>query len=275
MSLIADSSIFIINSADRISGTDSNFQYIINMPKNSGYDRVCMLQALIPKSYYLVASPFNTFILSESGVQTTVTVTPGNYNVRSWITLLGALLTSSSSHGYTYTITFPNSLTDVDTGKFTYTVTGNVGVQPSIIFPVTSELYEQFGFSASSTNTFSGSTLTSANVVKFQVEDVLFIHSDISYNNDQSSYHDVLQEIFASSTPMYSNIVYQNNGAVEAYSKRLLSAQNNTYRFTITDEQNRAINLNGLNCVFTIVCYNKDNINQLIASDILRKRSKN
>jgi hypothetical protein len=144
-------------------------------------------------------------------------------------------------------------------------------VQPSFTFPATSELFEQFGFLKESTNTFSGSTLTSRNVVKFQVEDVLLIHSDISYNN-QSSYNDVLQEVFASSTPMYSNIVYQNNGAVEPYSKTLLSAQNNTYRFTITDEENRAISLNGLNCVFTIVCYNKDKINQLIVSNILRNR---
>lgn len=275
MSLISDSSVFIINSADRISGTDSNFQYKIEMPKNSGYDRVCLLQALIPKSYYLVSAPFNTFILSENGVQTTVTVPPGNYNVRSWITLMGALLTSSSSQTYVYTITFPNSLTEVDTGKFTYSVTGNSGVQPLIIFPSTSELNEQFGFNRESTNTFVGDSLTSENVVKFQVEDVLLIHSDISYNNDQSSYNDVLQEIYASSTPMYSNIVYQNNGAVEAYSKTLLSAQNNTYRFTITDEENRAINLNGLNSVYTVVAYNKDKINQLVASDILRKRSKN
>jgi hypothetical protein len=110
MSLITDSSVFIINSADRISGTNGNFQYKIDMPKNSGYDRVCLLQALIPKSYYLVASPFNTFTLSENGVNTLITVTPGNYNVRSWITLMGALLTTSSSQGYVYAIAFPNSL---------------------------------------------------------------------------------------------------------------------------------------------------------------------
>jgi hypothetical protein len=271
MSLIADSTVFIIDSSKRISGTDSDFLFKINLPKNSGYDRVVMLQAIIPKSYYLIDTPDNTFVLTEKGVNYTISITPGNYNVRSWITLIGALLTATSAtagNNYVYSITFPNSLTAVDTGKFTYSVTGNGVDQPSIT--ISSECHEQFGFDSGVNNTFVASSLTSANVVKFQVEDVLFIHSDISSNNDQSDYNDVLQEIYASSTPMYSNIVYQNNGAIEPYSKRLQSSQNNVYRMTITDELNHVKSLNGLNCVFSICCFNKDKINQLIATNLLR-----
>lgn len=273
MSIITDASIFIVDSSRRkgIDDTDADFSFEINIPRNSNYDRVCLLQAIIPKSYYIVEAPRNTMTLSENGVETIITLLEGNYNVISWITLIGAQLTASSSQGYTYTITFPDSLTSLDTGKFTYTVTGNAGVQPKFIFNTTTEVHEQFGFSRGSTNTFVGNSLDSANVVKFQAEDVLLIHSDISYNSDQSAYTDVLQEIYASSTPMYSNVIYQCT-AFEAYSKKLLSANKNIYRFTITDEHNNKINLNGLNCVLTLVCYNKDNINQIIASDILKPR---
>jgi len=197
MSLIDDSVIFIIDSGSAVSGTTSNFQYQLNIEKGHNYDRVCVLQAIIPKSYYLVNAPYNTMILLENGVQTTITLTAGNYNVRSWCTLFSALLTSRSSQGWTYSCSYPNSTTQVDTGMITYSVSGNGGLQPSFIFPSTSLIYEQAGFSAGSTNIFINNTLTSTNVVKFQVEDVIFIHSDISSNNDQSAKNDVLQEIYA------------------------------------------------------------------------------
>jgi hypothetical protein len=269
MSLFLDSTIFIIDSSQAVSGTTSNFQFQLNMPRDKDYDRVCVLQAIIPKSYYLVNAPYNTMILSENGVQTTITLIPGNYNVISWKTLISALLTSSSSAGWTYSITFPNAISQVDTGKFTYTVSGNGGIQPLFIFPTLSLVYEQFGFAAESTNSFVGNSLVSSDVVKFQVEDVIFIHSNMSYNNDQSAQNDVLQEIYASSTPSFSNIIYQNSGAIEAYSKKLLTPNNNIYSFSLTDEKENLINLNGLNCVITIVVYKRDDINQLIARNLL------
>jgi hypothetical protein len=208
-------------------------------------------------------------ILVENGVQTTVTVTPGNYNVKSWATVFASLLNAASSQGWTYFIYYPNSITQVDTGKFTYKVTGNGTNQPSFIFPSTSSLHEQAGFSQSSTNTFVDNLLTSSNVVKFQVEDVIFIHSNLSSNNDHSANNDVLQEIYSSSTPNFSNIVYQNSGAIEAYSKRLVTQNNNVYNFVLTNEKQNLINLNGLNCVFTILIYKQDMINQIIAKNIL------
>jgi hypothetical protein len=48
MSLISDGTRFIIDSSKRVNGTGGNFQYTINIPKNHDYDRVCVLQAIIP-----------------------------------------------------------------------------------------------------------------------------------------------------------------------------------------------------------------------------------
>jgi hypothetical protein len=266
---MTDSIKFIIDSSKRLDGTSSNFTYKLQIPKTFQYTHACVLQAIIPKSYYLVAAGYNTFILSENSVETIVTVTPGNYNVVSWQTIISALLTASSSQGWTYSITFPNSQTQVDTGMFTHTVTGNAS-QPSIIFPAASNLYEQFGFNANSINTFANGTLTSANVVKFQQEDTIYIHTDLISVNTMDDKTDVLQEILASSTPTYSNIIYTLPGSVEGCSRKLsTSAGNNVYRFSLTDENNNVLNLNGLNCVFTIVMYQKDMINTVIANDIL------
>ncbi len=270
MALISDSVVFIIDSSEAI--TTGSWTSQMNIPKGVEFDRVCVLQAIIPKSYYLVNTPYNTIILEENGVQTTITMTPWNYNVKSFATLIGTLLTESSFYGWTYAITYPNAVTQIDTGKLTYSVSGNGDVQPSFIFPSTSLLYEQFGFNASSTNLFIENSITSSNVVKFQVEDVIFIHSNLSSNNDMSAKNDVLQEIYASSTPNFSNIIYQNSGAVEAYSKRLFCQNNNIYSFTLTDEKENSISLNGLNCVLTVLVYKKDDINQLIARNLLTNR---
>jgi hypothetical protein len=273
MSISRDSTIFIVDSSQAIpGGTAGNFSFVMNIPKGILYDRVVMLQCIIPKSYYLVSAPLNTMVLLEPGAApVTITLVPGDYNVLTWLPIIGALLTANSPHGWVYTITFPNSTNQVDTGKFTYTVAGNAGVQPSFIFPdfFHSTVYEQFGFNPGPVNgtntvTFVANTLVSTNVVKFQVEDVIMVHSNMAYNNDQSSFNDVLQEIYASSTPSFSNIIYQNSGAIEAYSKTLLNRNNNVYQFILTDEHGNQLNFNGLNVVMTIMVYRKDNINDVV-----------
>lgn len=265
MSLITESTIYIIDSSQRISGTDSRFTYKINLPKGNEYNRVCLLQAIIPKSYYLIDEPLNTFTLSENGFDTIVTIPKGNYNAPMWSKFIANLLTTSSSQGYVYACALPDANVTTSTGKFTYSVSNNGGVQPFFIFPAESHLNEVFGFVRGSSNQFSGNSLISVNVIKFQNEDVLLIHSDISKNNDQTSYADVLQEIYASSSPSFTNVIYQNSGMLEGYSKPLVTQNNNVFSFSITDEDNHVLNLNGLNCVFTILVYKKDDINQLIA----------
>ena len=75
--------------------------------------------------------------------------------------------------------------------EYTWTVSNNSGVQPRFIF--TDYLYEQFGFEPNSSYVFTANTLTSINVVKFQLEDSVFIHSDIATNGSDN----VLQEILS------------------------------------------------------------------------------
>lgn len=54
-----------VNSRDRIAGTDENFTYNVNFPPNVEFTHVVCLNALIPKSYYLIQDgPFeNVFQL--------------------------------------------------------------------------------------------------------------------------------------------------------------------------------------------------------------------
>ena len=171
---MSNSRIYYVNSINRISGTCGDFSYQIGLPSGSAFDRVCVLQADIPISYYLVPPNYNTFVLSENGVSVTVTVPVGNYNANSFATVLTDLLNASSPNGWVYTVTFPSGFNTVSTAKYTFSV--NSGQTASFTF--TNALYEQFGFNTNSTISFT-SSVVSANVVSFVPETSLIIHSDI------------------------------------------------------------------------------------------------
>jgi len=257
MSLIANQTIFYINSKNRVSGTDSDFLYQIDITKENKYNKVCALQVSIPKSYYLIQNGEH-FILEEGKVQVNIQVTPGNYTRKSFAATIQSFLNSLSPNGWIYAITYQNSSTQYDDGKYTFTVSGNSS-QPSFIFDSDHNLYENMGFDIGSTNTFVADTLKSTNVINLQKESTLYLHSDMVNNGNDN----VLQEVFASDSSDYSTIVFQQKD-VEAYSKDTITNKNNVYRFYLTDENDFPINLNGLNLNVTIVLYEKNNIYEMI-----------
>src|SRR5574338_141074 len=107
MSGIKHRRLFYINTADKISGTDaSNFQIQIPIPPHETFTHVCVLEANIPKSYYLVQSGFNTFTLRENGVNSTITIPAGNYSLSSFATVLATQLNATTSQGWTYTVSY-------------------------------------------------------------------------------------------------------------------------------------------------------------------------
>lgn len=240
-----NSRIYYINSARRESGTNSRFNYKIQIPENSGFDRVCVLQASIPISFYLVQDGFNTFSLTENFIIRTVTVPVGNYNVQNFITTVLALLNTGT---FVYTMAV-----SVMTGKFTYSVSGNSGSQP--IFTFTSHLYQQFGFTENSVNTFVGDTMISTNVVNFIPEGTIFIHSNIV-----NEYTDVLQEIYSNNTVPFSNVIYQMTTDIDTYSKQLSTDRSNTFSFVIMNEDDQELDMNGQNLLLTLLLYKKNDL---------------
>jgi len=256
---------YAINSTNRESGTDSNFAYNINIPYNKKYDKVVILAANIPKSYYLIQEGDNSFILREMDENIEIKIPPGNYNRRSFQIIIQSLLNNNSRNGWTYQISYPSSYDQPDDGKYKFEVSGNFNFQPSLIM-TKDEVYEQFGFDSESINVFNQNEIYSKNVVKFQLEDVLYIHSDICVNdgNDNNT-NDVLQIVYASSSNNFSNILYTCYDT-EANSKNLRSQDGNLYNFSITNENNHPMNLNGLNITFTLMIYKKDDSMKMLTN---------
>jgi hypothetical protein len=245
-----------VDSRQRLSGTDGNFSYNFNLPADMVFNRVVLMRAEIPKSYYLVQASLNTFTLTENGVSATVTVPIGDYLLTTFQAVLPPLLNAVSPNGWTYSMTYPNINTSANTGKYTWSVTGNGGLQPSFTF--TANFFEPFGFNPSSTNTFIGNSLTSANVVKLQVEDRIFIHSNIVEGRGIQD-QNVLADINAISSPDYSTIIYECY-APQYSSKRFKGNAGNTYNFSISDEAGTLLNTNGLNIQLTVLLYYESDI---------------
>lgn len=245
-----------INSRDRINpdtSTDSNFTYAVNFPEGETYSHVVLLNCLIPKSYYLIQTntPFdNVFQLKENNTTVTVTVPVGNYSLSTFRTTIGALLTAASPNALTYTLTYPAN-TLPDTGKWTYTQT-NAAIQSSLIF--NSHIYEPFGFLSGSTNAFTGTTLVSSAVIKLQSEDRLLLSCSLVNNGHDS----ILASINSTTSVNYSSINYECPDC-QFYS-HLISQQQNTVSFTLSDENFETISLNGLNLNMSLLFYKKDDI---------------
>jgi hypothetical protein len=131
-----------INSRNRESGTDENFTYNVQFPQGFDFTHVVCLNALIPKSYYLIQVGSNTFTLQENNTTVLITIPVGSYLLSAFQTTIGVLLTNASPNGLTYTLTYP-ALSGTDTGKWTFTQT-NGTIVSSLIFD--SHLFEPFGF---------------------------------------------------------------------------------------------------------------------------------
>lgn len=244
-----DQSIFYINSSKRITGVDSNFTYQLPLRQDIEYDRVVVLAANIPKTFYQVQAGRNKFTLNESAGSILFTVPIGTYTRQGFVAALSALLTQSSGEGWTYAMTIPNTLTGPESGKFTFTILGNVNSLPVSFVFGEDLIYEQMGFSPNSSYAFTGgSTLVSIHVTNFASETCLFLRSDVCYNH--LTQDNVLQEIYTNGVNYNANISFINFQP-KRYAK-LITKRSQIYQFSLTDEYGNELDLNGVNMVFTL-----------------------
>lgn len=261
--LFTESECFYINSLNRIDdGTGSTFSVIFNSNNIENYDRVVLLDANIPKSYYIINSSNNSIIVNENGVDRYISMPNGNYTRTSFVSVMTGLL-NTGGVGWTYAITYKNMGVTEDDGKLTYTVSGNSGIQPIFKFPTVDTIYEQMGFNLGSTYEFIADTLTSTNVINLAQESTVFLRSDMVETNNNDN---ILQSFVTSSNGMYSIISFVNPDPI-FYSRRI-NHKANTYKFYLTDELGQEINLNGLSYQFTLCMYKSNSIDDIIANFI-------
>jgi hypothetical protein len=240
---ILENKIYYINSDNRLSGTASDFIYEIQIPDGIHYDHACVLSMSIPRSFYLVRRDLNQFEVVINGVTYSAEVPIGNYNVLNFRGVIENILNQLSS--YVWTVTY-NSIK----ATYTYTCTGAA----SFIFSSKSYVAEQMGYAVGST----GEIGEAPNVACFVSSTTLFLHSDMV--NDDTH---ILQELMCENTPPLSHMSYQCRDAL-MYSKKLkINSNTSAVSFTLTDERNHVINLNGRDLLVTLLLYRKQDTQKM------------
>lgn len=267
--MIRNKKVVVINSKNKSSGTHSNFTYKIPVTPGTNYTHVAVIQAILPKSFYMCDVSNTYFTLTEpSQAPVNIYITSGNYNTTTFRIVLQQLLNANSPGGKTYTISFPNAATSASTGKYTYTCSSG---NPTFTFNSSSNLYELMGFDVDSTNTFSGNTLTSTNVIKMLREDVIIIRSNIAENEGD----DILQEIYSVENESFTNIVYRQDNLL-FNCKKINNQLSNNYYFRLVNDNNIEIDLRGLNWMLTIILFSfDDDVNEIIKNYIKIKTLQN
>ena len=248
MNNITDREYFLVRSSS------NPVTICLNIDFSRKYDHVAVSSASIPKTFYVLQENC-TLTVNENGVIRNVTFMAGNYNVRSFSSIFVTNLSAVCS--YTYTCSYPNPSTDVDTGKFTFTVSGNGGVQPTFS---TLDIYlaNVLGFAQAVVYPFVGNVLMSTNVINFQSFDELKIISDIVTNKSN-----LLQEIYINDIPYSSSLCWQNP-SLEVNGKPINPLGNNTYTFTLQDSDGGLVALNGNSWSFWLCIFKVNDIDSIL-----------
>ncbi len=234
---------YYIDSHNRIAGgSHSNFLYKMDLSefKDAKNLYVCLNKATIPKSYYLVRAGLNIFNLIENGLHNiALTVPVGFYSSNTFLTTIQNLMNTNTILGYQYTVTF-----DAVTAKYSFACTGNAVIS----FPDVSgaSIHEQFGCDDAKSYNLP---FTSPNVVKFVLEDCIFLRSNLADDPNET-----LGIIIASGYPNLSTIGYTCND-IYANSKPLKTSDGNVFSFRLSDPDGDYLDTNGLPLNLEIIIY--------------------
>lgn len=253
---------FVVDSANRLSGSTSDFSVNVPISRNHDYDSIAVDSVQIPKSWSTIDSTNNQFVLIVNAVSSLITIPVGNYNILNFPIVLKQLLDTAS--GLTFTITFPD-WNEVSTDLFTFGVTPGNAVSFSfdtlnVLITSKHTPYDMMGFGKNSLNVFVADSLISTYPVNFQRTKFLTIKSNISNNigNGSSDNATLVNAIPTSDAPDGSLIVYTSNNLEEA-TKMLRSNTTNNFQFSIYDDNNEIIDLNGRDVKITLFLYRHNN----------------
>jgi len=247
-----------INSDNRTSGSNSNFT--IQLPNlDLRYDRVSLISASIPKTYYNVQAPYNTFILTEGVQSINITVPAGNYSFNSFAASIQSLLIASSFNSIAY-VCIPN----LSLGKLQ--ISSNNAIITTLTFPASSNLYKNFGVNYISSNSFNSATsFISINVCIFTINVIMINSSIVKSVSSVNTASNSLSMIGVNSSLPFSSITYENSSPIDNSRECQISTN---ISFIITDRDGTELDLNGIPCNLTLMFFKFDNTNQIIRKNM-------
>lgn len=274
VSSTTDAPHFIIDSEDRTSGSVESFDVSIQMKKSNSYNSVALIHCGIPKSYYNIDILNSEYVLKENGVDYVDNLPNGEYgHEASDITRIQNAFntTSSDNNGaspWTYVLSF-----DTFTFKWTVVVTGHASravnlVNSGLVFDG-HQTHDLLGFEDETTVLYgAGGIIIAPNVANFERTSYITIKSNICHNNgNDNSDSQILCRIPIKKTPFGELILY-DLAQIEDGSKLIANNKSNTYSFSIYDDHDSLLFLNGRDWFFTLMCYEYNKLAKLEIEEI-------
>lgn len=265
---------FVIDSNNRLDGDIEEFTFKISMDTATNYNKVSLIHCGIPKYYYNIDSLNNQFILDENGTTTTCTLTPGEYTMENFAlnvkdVLDAASATIDATHPWEYNITF-NTLTY----KWTWEITDdpNRTFSSASINIIDDQCYSLFGFDEESDNAFTAKSLTSTYPACFERTNYITIRSNIAHNNgNDDPDSQILARVPIKNTDYGELVTYDVQQVFDA-SRDLVSNKTNIFTFSIWDDHNRLMNLQGQDWFFTFMIWEHNEADKLHKEEIMYQR---
>ncbi len=136
--------IIVINSRDKIIGTNSNFTVQFNDSISQEVLKILVKDVYVPNQFYNVDADNNTLDLNQNSLGLVQAIIPeGQYNVLTLETALKTAIDAVLIGSVTVAIT-----KDDTTNKFTFTFSGGVPANDNVSFLDTSTIKELIGFNA-------------------------------------------------------------------------------------------------------------------------------
>lgn len=213
------------------------------------YATVGLPNCVITNSNYIVNENNSKLLVTYGGVTTTYTVPYANYTKATWTTYVNGSPTSP----------FPNTLftltSDSTTNKFTITTTALFqSTYPSGTWGISNGTTCDYIFGLRTSFSTTANSYTFDRVYNFLPVARFVFHCNILSSgitmggNSSISSCDVLA-VIPNSSKLNSQIIYENN------TKTYLIKSNShisSITITITDDDNRLINFNGISCYFDL-----------------------
>jgi len=237
-----------VKSSEREEGTISNFESKPILLQENNYDSCCMISTNIPRTFYNVDQGAS-FILKEDGMEHLIELDEGNYTITNLKIYIKKKLNAHSTN--TYDMIYKTS-TDVQDFKFTFTTTSTT--QPQLIF--TTSLYKVLGFNKNSINTFNNTVLKSTNCINLSRINSAYIKSNIVKNSPNS----IFAEVLSYGSFQMLSMAYQTTQNIEMNSRMFIRQKSGSvsYRFSLVDENDTEINLNGVDYEFSLILYSRN-----------------
>ena len=239
---VVDKQLLFISSDERDSGTISDFT--VSMPAHlltcrpNQRMRMVLNDVVLPYTWYNVQDSNRKLQLVVNGITHDISLDLGSYHA---LQLRDHLSGKLGAHA-TISATFSET-----SSLFTFTLANPVGTNAFVFSE--NGAHGLLGFSKDSTNTFSGSTLTSTRAVSMMFSDALYLHCDLLNTNvdkragNKSVFH--LSTAFAKiaiNTSPFNNIIFQNVN--DDYMLNIIDRRVTELHFWVTTAEHGIISLN-------------------------------